>query len=143
MLRRPSRSTSTDTLFPYTSRFRSDFGEAAGDLVDAAFDFLAVALSQIFECDVDDAACVDHIIGRKDDPAVVDALAVERGRSEEHTSELQSLMRISYAVICLKKNIAEFANPRHQSVSIYAITSFSLNIVASMLFVTYSDVPNV
>src|SRR3546814_6269888 len=77
MIRRPPRSTRTDTLFPYTTLFRSTAvavrrGAAGGDRLDAAVD-----------------------------------VARHRGafdaRSEEHTSELQSLMRISYAVFCLKK----------------------------------------
>src|SRR3546814_9261104 len=92
MLRRPPRSTRTDTLFPYTTLFRSDDvrrrrranhagvyrhvrpgarrGVAAGDQLRP------------------------HAVGCKDLP-----------RSEEHTSELQSLMRISYAVFCLTKKI--------------------------------------
>src|SRR3546814_2611704 len=73
-----------------------DFGEPAGDLVDAALDLFTAPLPEIFERDVDDAAGVDDIVGGIDDAAIVDA-----PRSEEHTSELQSLMRISYAVFCL------------------------------------------
>src|SRR3546814_19692775 len=71
MIRRPPRSTRTDTLFPYTTLFRSP--EA---------DWLVI-----------------HAIGR----GVIDAHMSLYRRSEEHTSELQSLMRISYAVFCLKK----------------------------------------
>src|SRR3546814_9725162 len=74
MIRRPPRSTRTDTLFPYTTLFRS--GVSVGRPVP-----------------VDDAR---PDIG----PELVILL---RRRSEEHTSELQSLMRISYAVFCLKK----------------------------------------
>src|SRR3546814_2327225 len=88
MIRRPPRSTRTDTLFPYTTLFRSD-----PDDVD---DLAARA-----------AAC-DMVIGI--DSLVVHLAAgtgvdtrVLLDRSEEHTSELQSLMRISYAVFCLKK----------------------------------------
>src|SRR3546814_10448321 len=92
MIRRPPRSTRTDTLFPYTTLFRSVL-EQFGDIGR-----LRVAV-------VDD----DPVIGAD---AEVDRLVrVEFGRlqslaqqrSEEHTSELQSLMRISYAVFCLKK----------------------------------------
>src|SRR3546814_13273810 len=72
MIRRPPRSTRTDTLFPYTTLFRS--AVRAG---------------------IDEA--VDDILGAGDRADAV------RARSEEHTSELQSLMRISYAVFCLKK----------------------------------------
>src|SRR3546814_6792413 len=81
MIRRPPRSTRTDTLFPYTTLFRS-----------CRSSFLSVKLDQILE---DQAA-----------PAIPVRLhkqATFRKRSEEHTSELQSLMRISYAVFCLKK----------------------------------------
>src|SRR3546814_8518102 len=90
MIRRPPRSTRTDTLFPYTTLFRSL--EAAG--VDADADRAAVGLGR-----------VDHFVdplGRAD-IAGIDAQAGRTRRSEEHTSELQSLMRISYAVFCLKK----------------------------------------
>src|SRR3546814_10160874 len=80
MIRRPPRSTRTDTLFPYTTLFRSQRDAAGRDQ--------AKALRP----------------GRK--RAQVDAMQSEWAnsiRSEEHTSELQSLMRISYAVFCLKK----------------------------------------
>src|SRR3546814_3223387 len=100
MIRRPPRATRTDTLFPYTTLFRSPVGNAAGR---------------------------DRDVRRQPDTDVVRQTAAgraesERGqslgesarrhrlrvrqqdhRSEEHTSELQSLMRISYAVFCLKK----------------------------------------
>src|SRR3546814_9326444 len=72
MIRRPPRSTRTDTLFPYTTLFRS-----------------TVSTLRSF---------VRFLIARGECPP--DRLAA---RSEEHTSELQSLMRISYAVFCLKK----------------------------------------
>src|SRR3546814_1337096 len=93
MIRRPPRSTRTDTLFPYTTLFRSgqihDRHPAQGE--------------------------VGH---RRQQPAMHDAgaVAVHGGllRSEEHTSELQSLMRISYAVFCLKK--------KKQPIFLYDIT---------------------
>src|SRR3546814_8745689 len=90
---------------PAHPAFGPDIGEPVGDLPDAALDLLAAPLPQIFQCNVDDAAGVDDIIGSIDDAAIVDALAVGGGRerSEEHTSELQSLMRISSEVYCLKK----------------------------------------
>src|SRR3546814_3427814 len=91
MIRRPPRSTRTDTLFPYTTLFRSD--EARLDqAVRSAL--LGRQLSP-----------ADDGIGRyhgKRRPALRCGV-LSRGRSEEHTSELQSLMRISYAVFCLKK----------------------------------------
>src|SRR3546814_13502457 len=82
MIRRPPRSTRTDTLFPYTTLFRSirmqgqpigeEFGPCHADLQG---DRARIAIQRLNR----------------------------NGRSEEHTSELQSLMRISYAVFCLKK----------------------------------------
>src|SRR3546814_5261911 len=75
MIRRPPRSTRTDTLFPYTTLFRSLKGKTEEDALVAYLQGLGVA-------------------GRE---------AAAKARSEEHTSELQSLMRISYAVFCLKK----------------------------------------
>src|SRR3546814_10629672 len=84
MIRRPPRSTRTDTLFPYTTLFRS--------IHAAAIDRLHRAGARSIAFDVDFSATSR--------PAEDDRLAA---RSEEHTSELQSLMRISYAVFCLKK----------------------------------------
>src|SRR3546814_10171049 len=75
MIRRPPRSTRTDTLFPYTTLFRSLGLEAAETR--------------------------PRLIATKDRMHEMAELVEER--SEEHTSELQSLMRISYAVFCLKK----------------------------------------
>src|SRR3546814_3985207 len=96
MIRRPPRSTRTDTLFPYTTLFRSvehPYGLALlrGDEADGV---LAQPLGREFLFEV----------GRKA-PLVFLADGGKRLRSEEHTSELQSLMRISYAVFCLKKKI--------------------------------------
>src|SRR3546814_8992502 len=79
MIRRPPRSTRTDTLFPYTTLFRSN-------------------------------------ATRQCDPPYLNHITTPRGavRSEEHTSELQSLMRISYAVFCLKKkNKMKTTNKHH------------------------------
>src|SRR3546814_4923253 len=89
MIRRPPRSTRTDTLFPYTTLFRS--GEAADDAGDHA-----VAARAAKRCGVahGDPQCAENSWT---------ASTSTRTRSEEHTSELQSLMRISYAVFCLKK----------------------------------------
>src|SRR3546814_10377822 len=84
MIRRPPRSTRTDTLFPYTTLFRSDPRDMRVDFRDAEPEPVPAA---------DDK--VDRGPERALDP-------VEE-RSEEHPSELQSLMRISYAVFCLKK----------------------------------------
>src|SRR3546814_2018565 len=85
MIRRPPRSTRTDTLFPYTTLFRS---AAGGGRVQPEVQKLA---GQPVAGVVRRLARVQHHQLRP------------RGKSEEHTSELQSLMRISYAVFCLKK----------------------------------------
>src|SRR3546814_2000894 len=102
MLRRPPRSTRTDTLFPYTTLFRSPQGAAADPR------------GQDREGRADAGQCrrlfgrteipPRHWRGRRPDR--------RRHRSEEHTSELQSLMRISYAVFCLKKNINNTYNTK-------------------------------
>src|SRR3546814_7915719 len=92
MIRRPPISTRSDTLFPYTTLFRSApaLGAAAPGAV-LGDDGLGIEL--VLLQDRDQAARHD----------VVAAARAEGDRSEEHTSELQSLMRISYAVFCLKK----------------------------------------
>src|SRR3546814_5964413 len=87
MIRRPPRSTRTDTLFPYTTLFRSRLGEQP--LVRGVVDLLPGQGRDVHRRQL---ALPGHR-GR----------AEVEGRSEEHTSELQSLMRISYAVFCLKK----------------------------------------
>src|SRR3546814_5818102 len=84
MIRRPPRSTRTDTLFPYTTLFRSTYQDTIDNTVHLAMvkgnlDATTPTLIRV------------HLRNTLQD------------RSEEHTSELQSLMRISYAVFCLKK----------------------------------------
>src|SRR3546814_3559143 len=90
MIRRPPRSTRTDTLFPYTTLFRSEGRENTH--------FKSIPIQHQF-CSI--APC----IGCGSQQSVVNLTIRPHGRirSEEHTSELQSLMRISYAVFCLKK----------------------------------------
>src|SRR3546814_3433625 len=98
MIRRPPRSTRTDTLFPYTTRFRSGTSAAPRRLDRGDVDLLHV--HHRIERALGFSATGRHRFGqnaRCDLPG--DAPLV---RSEEHTSELQSLMRISYAVFCLK-----------------------------------------
>src|SRR3546814_5608909 len=87
MIRRPPRSTRTDTLFPYTTLFRSALHDRrrAHQLDHLGVDILLLEI----------AALEGDEIGQ---------------RSEEHTSELQSLMRISYAVFCLKKKKSQLIN---------------------------------
>src|SRR3546814_8061739 len=84
MVRRPPRSTRTDTLFPYTTLFRST------PAVDV-------------QCHLNLYWINEAVVV----PSCGDDFEDARFRSEEHTSELQSLMRISYAVFCLKKKRAE------------------------------------
>src|SRR3546814_6560067 len=99
MSRRPPRSTRTDTLFPYTTLFRSPLEF----LTDVAW------ASAVLDC-----SQVRNLRERTTEPLgihrfltnVVESVSsttLRIDRSEEHTSELQSLMRISYAVFCLKK----------------------------------------
>src|SRR3546814_2671144 len=88
MIRRPPRSTRTDTLFPYTTLFRS----AAGKYATAPRRVWPKGLSPSRHLGLDSVTLW---------PAARQRCSA--GRSEEHTSELQSLMRISYAVFCLKK----------------------------------------
>src|SRR3546814_10207464 len=127
MIRRPPRSTRTDTLFPYTTRFRSrarpsghrqaqrvvgvqDQGSGDGvgqHLLDLrhVIEALHPQLAEVVGGDVRNGA---DVAGLEADTAADQRPArdlgddgVDVGRSEEHTSELQSLMRISYAVFCL------------------------------------------
>src|SRR3546814_9806158 len=88
MIRRPPRSTRTDTLFPYTTLFRSNSFWARATC------FICRAANRL--------------------PGFTARLFPTTRRSEEHTSELQSLMRISYAVFCLKKK----KEKRHKPTSI-------------------------
>src|SRR3546814_9395468 len=100
MIRRPPRSTRTDTLFPYTTLFRSGRGEQH---VTALVGGREVVRHQ--PSDLQRLAVVGVVVaGGEGVGAEQDAtLHHVTERSEEHTSELQSLMRISYAVFCLKK----------------------------------------
>src|SRR3546814_5908215 len=90
MIRRPPRSTRTDTLFPYTTLFRSACPRQRRTLAARK------PVQRTLHLPLAHAPG-----GPRPDGGVAPARA--RGRSEEHTSELQSLMRISYAVFCLKK----------------------------------------
>src|SRR3546814_5776258 len=96
MLRRPPRSTRTDTLFPYTTLFRSYPLRAPSSMRCRGPPAVRVTRKE------DEMPRTD---AEQKDEARIRALIEDRAeaRSEEHTSELQSLMRISYAVFCLKK----------------------------------------
>src|SRR3546814_3542116 len=103
MIRRPPRSTRTDTLFPYTTLFRSDgvrSHQRPGARTRAGEHAAGIHRRTAREREEADARAdtprrTRHGRGYPAPRAI--------GRSEEHTSELQSLMRISYAVFCLKK----------------------------------------
>src|SRR3546814_4637940 len=94
MIRRPPRSTRTDTLFPYTTLFRSP----------SSVENLPEYKTRIRAAERTMAA--QGFTG-SGNALVAAAEASGEARSEEHTSELQSLMRISYAVFCLKKKIKQ------------------------------------
>src|SRR3546814_9112834 len=109
MIRRPPRSTRTDTLFPYTTLFRSSpfhrlrhrrriIGDRMGQHggVGLRMRHVEGAAQRVAELVVQRDA-------RRAQDAAGEPAAIERVRSDEHTSELQSLMRHSYAVFCLKK----------------------------------------
>src|SRR3546814_5056320 len=122
MIRRPPRFTRTDTLFPYTTLFRSGEVQRIVErrLVEAGLDVRRVVVRHVGgEGDLGDRLL---LVGAGDaELALVELDVLDRGlhevrcdlaalRSEEHTSELQSLMRISYAVFCLKKKKTTLAN---------------------------------
>src|SRR3546814_2170167 len=98
MIRRPPRSTRTDTLFPYTTLFRSTTISSS------------TAPTARSSC-----------------PIRTSSVAT---RSEEHTSELQSLMRISYAVFCLKKKITKTQTSYHQNNTKYTSHTLTRNTKA-------------
>src|SRR3546814_1553257 len=101
MIRRPPRSTRTDTLFPYTTLFRSldPQGNASTGL---GIDHKDREISS-YELLMGQATVEQAVVATKLPRLDVLPATVDLSRSEEHTSELQSLMHISYAVFCLKK----------------------------------------
>src|SRR3546814_9734542 len=112
MIRRPPRATRTDTLFPYTTLFRSACAPALRSRQTWPSRFLLSVQAPGHRVQGHEIALraqtADHGVGHLRHIGVMsEGLAPmnvgEMHRSEEHTSELQSLMRISYAVFCLKK----------------------------------------
>src|SRR3546814_2434230 len=118
MIRRPPRSTRTDTLFPYTTLFRSHFhaekgwSQTAQDVLEGVSrpverrKQLGYSSGMSFTdhqsmSGAPARICVQAVA--RASASVAGAMSRPRKRSEEHTSELQSLMRISYAVFCLQK----------------------------------------
>src|SRR3546814_7050363 len=113
MLRRPPRSTRTDTLFPYTTLFRSDTDQREVETELQQHDEQGDRHQDLRQHQRQHDQAGD---ARPAGKAV--AGQRPRARSEEHTSELQSLMRISYAVFCLKKkrdNTTKEDNTQHDS----------------------------
>src|SRR3546814_5903748 len=106
MIRRPPRSTRTDTLVPYTTLFRSTAGRFSSR--ERAVSEISVPVS--FGELLDKIAILQIKSERMTDQAK---------RSEEHTSELQSLMRISYAVFCMKKKQQQQNHKRINTPSIH------------------------
>src|SRR3546814_9341475 len=110
MIRRQPRSTRTDTLFPYTSLFRSQASTSSGrtgsNLHAARGLSLRIAISRKRERPADRGAAQNEARdrpGHRRDRRPGTEPEQDQERSEEHTSELQSPMRTSYAVFCLKK----------------------------------------
>src|SRR3546814_4357007 len=111
MTRRPPRSTRTDTLFPYTTLFRSIFPSTFPQLAPGTLTMSFVspdlirqrfsrAMSDMYRDEVPLYGALMNLVEQTNAQVLVNDPHL---RSEEHTSELQSLMRISYAVFCLKK----------------------------------------
>src|SRR3546814_2804748 len=118
MIRRPPRSTRTDTLFPYTTLFRSNW----------KCNFWREGRSRLV-------------------PLQVFPMLFEPRRSEEHTSELQSLMRISYAVFCLNKKTGGRTKCHSSHLQFllyiaYAVIHFTNTIYLYTLLTTYTLIPS-
>src|SRR3546814_10301465 len=112
MIRRPPRSTRTDTLFPYTTLFRSIMP------VPTTPGVVVIGLGDTAEAiNCGDEISIFPTCGWLDEfpwfHFEYDPFVLGESRSEEHTSELQSLMRISYAVFCLKKKTNTESTTQH------------------------------
>src|SRR3546814_4241312 len=104
MIRRPPRSTRTDTLFPYTTLFRSPWKWRHLKSVIVPSVQSPPSMLKLHDfCNRAGAVTLDALM----------MIVIDKGRSEEHTSELQSLMRISYAVFCLKKKNIKIYKEKH------------------------------
>src|SRR3546814_9691622 len=103
MIRRPPRSTRTDTLFPYTTLFRSGRKVLVLTQRIGHLEAITATIGSLVP-----APFVLH--GRMSKKQRLALVANLNARSEEHTSELQSLMRNSYAVFCLKKKNSKITN---------------------------------
>src|SRR3546814_7159862 len=121
MIRRPPRSTRTDTLVPYTTLFRSDDDahSAIGAGVRRRGDQAGTASTSSIESW---RAAAQSMISSRPSRCSTSAVQLSTQspslRSEEHTSELQSLMRLSYAVFCLKKknkNTKQYTHRKHDT----------------------------
>src|SRR3546814_2068752 len=105
MIRRPPRSTRTDTLFPYTTLFRS---VTYFPVDNQTLEYMRRTNRSEEQIDLVEDYCKENLLWRTGNEDIQYSHVLEldlNTRSEEHTSELQSLMRISYAVFCLKKKI--------------------------------------
>src|SRR3546814_7522887 len=112
IIRRPPRSTRTDTLCPYTTLFRSEYAIVAPDFFDyirlrkVEAGGLEIKANSLYEIEFEEEGEAELFfvpIRPGTYELYAKGLKDKGTRSEEHTSELQSLMRISYAVFCLKK----------------------------------------
>src|SRR3546814_10212124 len=119
MIRRPPRSTRTDTLFPYTTLFRSPACPIGKNMPSVSsshrsgrsFLDLSVTAERTNGSATSDLGHVrSHDVWEEGDGFTM--YKIKRFRSEEHTSELQSLMRIAYAVFCLKKKIQKYKSKK-------------------------------
>src|SRR3546814_2028914 len=119
MIRRPPRSTRTDTLFPYTTLFRSS--EALVGHLGQTHQAVKIVMRWTGASE----RSVKHWLAGVHAPRGMHLLGL---RSEEHTSELQSLMRISYAVFCLQKK-TKHKKQRHRKTNVYDIIIQLNNIV--------------
>src|SRR3546814_2127916 len=110
MIRRPPRSTRTDILFPYTTLFRSQMNLPT---VPARRCWIAIGDAPVASEAMQQARPIVAEPQASDRFPWINLRRCEQaGRSEEHTSELQSLMRISYAVFCLKKKKTKHTNTK-------------------------------